>query len=128
MDFKTSKVFIDAAVAISLKTFAVPVGFHGNASPAQLLLGDRGVQIAQGDATTTEKKTEEKTTQSTDSNGMPQENKHVEHKTTDTSNGNGSNGEAEKTTHKGEVNQSTNTTGDTIKEEHHTTESSQHNY
>ena len=126
MDFKTSKVFVDAAVAISLGTFAVPVGWHGNASAAELLPGDRGVQIAQDDATTTEEKTEQKTTQSTDTNGMPQENKHVEHETTDASNG--SNGEAEKTTHKAEVNESTNATGDTTKEEHHTTESSQHNY
>ena len=126
MDFKTSKFFVGAAVAISLGTFAVPVGWHGNVWPAQLLHGDGGVQIAQDDSTKTEEKTEEKTTQSTDSNGMPQENKHVEYETTDASNG--SNGEAEKTTHKAEVNESTNATGDTTKEEHHTTESSQHNY
>jgi hypothetical protein len=124
MDFKTSNFVVGAAVAILLGTFAVPVGWHRNASPAQLLPSDRGVQIAQGDATTTEK-TEQQTTQSTDSNGMPQESKHVEHETTDASNG--SNGETEKTTHKAEVNESTNATGDTTKEEHDTTESLQHN-
>ena len=126
MSFKTSKLFIGAAVAISLGTFAVPVGWHGNASPAQLLHGDGGgVRIAQDDSSKTEEKTEQKTTQSTDSNGMPQANKHVEHETTET--GNDSSGAAQKTRQKAETNESTNAMGDTTKEEHHTTESSQHN-
>ena len=125
MSFKTSKLFIGAAVAISLGTFAVPVGWHGNASPAQLLHGDGGGRIAQDDSSKTEEKTEQKTTQSTDSNGMPQANKHVEHETTET--GNDSSGAAQKTRQKAETNESTNAMGDTTKEEHHTTESSQHN-
>ena len=126
MDIKTSRLFVGAAVAISLGTFAVPVGSLANAWSVQTPSYAR-VQIAEADSadSKTEEKTEQKTTQSMDSSGMPQADKHVEHETTDASNG--SNGEAEKTTHKAEVNESTNATGDTTKEEHHTTESTQHN-
>ena len=126
MDIKTSKLFVGAMVAISLGTFAVPVGSRANALPVQTPSYTR-VQIAEADSadSKTEEKTEQKTTQSTDSNGMPQANKHVEHETTET--GNDSSGAAQKTRQKAETNESTNAMGDTTKEEHHTTESSQHN-
>ena len=81
------------------------------------------VQLAQADSKV-EEKTERKTTQSTDSAGMPQADKHVEHETTETAND--SNGSA-KTQHKAEVNESTNAMGDTTKQTRETTESSQHN-
>jgi hypothetical protein len=126
MDIKTSKLFVGAAVAISLGTFALPVGSLANAWPAQTPSNAR-VQIAEADSadSKTEEKTEQKTTQSTDSSGMPQTDKHVEHETTEA--GTDSSGAAQMTRHKAEVNESTNSMGDTTKEEHHTTESSQHN-
>ena len=125
MDIKISKLFVGAAVAISLGTFAVTVGSLANAWPVQT--PSSRVQIAEADSadSKTEEKTEQKTTQSTDSSGMPQADKHVEHETTEA--GTDSSGAAQMTRHKAEVNESTNSMGDTTKEEHHTTESSQHN-
>ena len=119
------ELFVGAAVAISLGTFA-PVGSLANAWPVQTPSYAR-VQIAEADSadSKTEEKTEQKTTQSTDSSGMPQADKHVEHETTEA--GTDRSGAAQMTRHKAEVNESTNAMGDTTKEEHHTTESSQHN-
>jgi hypothetical protein len=127
MEFKTIKLFVGAAVAISLGTFALPIGSLAKASPVQVLKSSGRVQIAQADSadSKTEEKTEQKTTQSTDSSGMPQADKHLEHETTEA--GTDRSGAAQMTRHKAEVNESTNATGDTTKEEHHTTESSQHN-
>ena len=126
MDIEPSRLFVGAAVAISLGTFAVPVGSLAKAWPVQAPSYAR-VQIVEADSagSKTEEKTEQKTTQSTDNSGMPQADKHVEHETTQT--GTDSSGVAQTTRHKAEVNESTNATGDTTKEEHHTTESSQHN-
>ena len=126
MDIKTSKLFVGAAVAISLGTFALPVGSLANAWPAQTP-SNAWVQIAEADSahSKTEEKTEQKTTQSTDSSGMPQADKHVEHETTESSND--SSGAAQETRHKAEVNESTNAMVDTTKQTHETTENSQHN-
>jgi hypothetical protein len=126
MDIKISKLFAGAAVAISLGTFAVPVGSRANAWPPLTSSYPR-VQIAEADSadSKTEEKTEQKTTQSTDSSGMPQADKHLEHETTEA--GTDRSGATQRTRHKAEVNESTNSMGDTMKEEHHTTESSQHN-
>jgi len=124
MDFKPSKFFVGAA-AISFGTFAVPFMSIANVSTVQdrLSHSESWVQLAQADSKV-EEKTERKTTQSTDSAGMPQADKHVEHETTETAND--SNGSA-KTQHKAEVNESTNAMGDTTKQTHESTESSQHN-
>jgi hypothetical protein len=126
MDIKISKLFVGASVAISLGTFALPVGSLANAWPVKAPSYAR-VQIAEADSADikTEEKTEQKTTQSTGSSGMPQADKHVEHETTE--GGTDSSGAAQMTRHKAEVNESTNAKGDSTKEERHTTESSQHN-
>jgi hypothetical protein len=128
MNFKPGKFFIGAAAAFSLGTFTVPFTSIANASTIkQPLLQDKAwvqpVQLTQAD-TSVEKKIEEKTT-TTDSAGLPQEDKHVEHETTE--NTSDSTGAEEKTRHKAEVNESTNALGDTTRQTRETTESSQHN-
>ena len=126
MDIKTSRLFVGTALAISLATFAVPVASLANSWPVQIPSYAR-VQIAEADSadSKSEEKTEQKTTQSTDNSGVPQADKHVEHETTEA--GTDSSGAAQMTRHKAEVNEYTKATGDTTKEEHHTTESTQHN-
>ena len=124
MNFNATKFFFGAAVAISLGTFAIPVGSPANTLQERLFQSEGPVQIAQAD-TTVKEKSEKKTTQSTDSYGMPQTEKNVEHETVEKSDD--SNGATEETRHKAEVNESTNAMGDTTKQTHETTESSEHN-
>jgi hypothetical protein len=125
MSFNPSKFFVSAAVAISMGSFAVPFGAVADATTVQEGLShSRGWMQLAADDSKVEEKTEQKSTQSTDSSGMPQANTHTERETTQkASDDNGS----AKTQNKAEVNESTNAMGDTTKESKQTTKSSQDN-
>jgi hypothetical protein len=121
MHIKPTRIFIGAIVAVTLGTVSVPFGSTARIST----IAERALQseaFAEDDSQTVQDKTEQKTTESTDSAGIPQTDKHVEQETTETAQD--SNG-ATQSRQKDEASESSNAMGSTTTEKHETTEKSQ---